>query len=462
MARERQQGTNQMATADDAATTRLAAYAATIQYSDLPEAVRREALRSYFNILGCMLGGARHAGVNVVDSSLGGFTGQPMITLVGRGRKADALHAALINCMASSIYSFDDTHEQAVVHPSGPAAAAAQAVAEMQPISGREFLAAFALGVELECRLCKALTVAPAKGSMAWSGTGITGGIGAAAAAGRLLGLDMAGMRTAIGIALSQAAGFRAMHGSLCTPLMPAQAAQTGLRAAFLARAGFTSSPAALEGRYGYLSVFSEQPDLDALTGGLGERFEILRNTYKPYPCGIVIHPIIDACLELRRIHGPDPARIVSVSIAASPGAMALCNNPAPQDEMQAHVSLHHWTAVAFIRGTARIQDMDTETAVKDPALTQFQRRVEATLDPDRAADSAMVSITLTDGSRHISRIDHCIGSATRPMTNAELEVKFAAMAIPVLGEKRAEALIKQCWDLVTLADAGDVARAAV
>ena len=108
-------------------------------------------------------------------------------------------------------------------------------------------------------------------------------------------------MRTAIGIALSQAAGFRAMHGGLCTPLMPAQAAQTGLRAALLAQAGFTSSPTALEGRYGYLSVFSEQPDLDALTGGLGERFEILRNTYKPYPCGIVIHPIIDACPDLRR-----------------------------------------------------------------------------------------------------------------------------------------------------------------
>src|SRR3954470_15187665 len=150
------------------------------------------------------------------------------------------------------------------------------------------------------------------------------------------------------------------MHGSLCTPLMPAQAAQTGLRAALLAEAGFTSSPAALEGRYGFLSVFCEQPDLDALAGGLGERFEILRNTFKPYPCGIVIHPIIDACLELRRAHAADAERIAAVSIAASPGAMALCNNPAPKDEMQAHVSLHHRTAVALVRGTARVADMDT------------------------------------------------------------------------------------------------------
>jgi len=450
-----------MPAVEAAVTTQLAAYAATAKYSDFPEAVRRESIRSMFNILGCMLGGARHQGVNIVDTSLLAFTGPGQATLIGRGRKADALHAALINCLASSIYSFDDTHEQAVVHPSGPVAAAALALAEMQPASGEAFLTAFALGVELECRLCKALTIPPAKGSMAWSGTGITGGIGAAVAAGRLLGLDMPGMRTAIGIALSQAAGFRAMHGSLCTPLMPAQAAQTGLRAALLAQAGFTSSPASLEGRYGYLSVFSDVPDLDALAGGLGERFEILRNTYKPYPCGIVIHPIIDACLELRAAYRLDPERIASVAIAASPGAMALCNNRNPKDEMQAHVSLHHWTAVCFIRGTARIQDMDTETAVKDAALMAFQARVEATLDSGRGGDSAAVTVTMTDGARYATNVAHGIGSAARPMTDAQLEVKFAGMAIPVLGDVRARALMAQCWDLPTLPDAGALARAA-
>jgi 2-methylcitrate dehydratase PrpD len=446
---------------DSAITTRLAHYAAMTRYGDLPEPVRREALRSMFNILGCTLGGARHHGVDVADSALRSYAGTGTATLIGRGRKADALHATLINCLASSIYSFDDTHAEAVVHPSGPVASAALALAEVRPVSGQALLTAFALGVELECRLCKALTVPPAKGSMAWSGTGITGGLGAAVAAGSLLGLDMAGMRTAMGIALSQAAGFRAMHGSLCTPLMPAQAAQTGLRAALLAQAGFTSSDTPLEGRYGYLSVFSDEPDLDALAGALGERYEILRNTYKPYPCGIVIHPIIDACLELRAAHGLDANQIASVAIAASPGAMALCNNRSPKTEMEAHVSLHHWVAVCFIRGTVRIQDMDTETAVKDPALMAFQDRVEATLDPARAADSAEVTVTMADGRRYASRIEHGVGSAARPMTDAELEVKFAGMAAPVLGEARTRALMAQCWTLAGLADAGDLARAA-
>lgn len=445
----------------DAVTKQLAAYAADARETDLPEPVRREALRSLFNILGCTLGGARHHGVDLADSALSPFTGPPAATLIGRGRKTDALHAALVNCLASSVHSFDDTHEQAVVHPSGPVAAAVLALAEQHPVSGRAALLAFTLGVELECRLCKALTVPPAKGAMAWSGTGITGGLGAAVAAGVLLGLDMPVMRMAIGIALSQAAGFRVMHGSLCTPMMPAHAAQTGLRAALLAQAGFTSSPVALEGRYGYLSVFSDAPDLHALTGGLGERFEILRNTYKPYPCGIVIHPIIDACLALRREHALDPAQIVSVAIAASPSAMALCNNRNPQDEMQAHVSLYHWTAVALIRGTARIVDMDTETAVRDAWLVAFQDRIQATLDPSLGSDAAAVTVTLTDGSSHTSHIQHGIGSAVRPMTNDELEGKFAGMAIPVLGDKRTGALMRQCWHMEDLADAGELARAA-
>jgi len=399
--------------------------------------------------------------VELTDNALSPFTGSARATLLGRGRKADALHAALINCLASSIHSFDDTHEQAVVHPSGPVASAALALAEMRPLSGHELLLAFTLGVELECRLCKALTVPPASGSMAWSGTGITGGIGAAVAAGKLLRLDMPRMRWAIGIALSQAAGFRAMHGSMCTPMMPAQAAQTGLRAALLAEKGFTSSPAALEGRYGYLTVFTQRPDLDALVGGLGKKFEILRNTYKPYPCGIVIHPIIDACLALRRDHASDYRQIAAVSIQASPGAMALCNNRNPKDEMQAHVSLHHWTAVCFIRGTTRIEDMDTVTAVNDPEIRSFQDRVTATLGPTLASDAAVVTLTMTDGTRHTSRVEHAVGSAARPITNAQLEQKFASLAVPVIGEERATRLMRLCWNLPKLPDAATVAQVA-
>lgn len=442
-------------------TARLAEFAVSIRDHDLLPAIRSEALRAFFNIVGCTIGGARHESVEILNTALGQCTGPGKATLLGRGCRTDMLQASLSNCLASSVYSFDDTHQYAVVHPSGPAAAAVLALIEQRTVTGTAALTAFALGVEYICRLSVALSVPPAKGTIAWSQTGITGGIGAAVAAGRLLGLDPPRMQAAIGIALSQAAGFRVMHGSMVTPLMPAQAAQTGLRAALLAERGFTASAAALEGRYGFLSVFADAPDSAALVDGLGERWELLRNTYKPYPCGIVIHPIIDACLQLRRDHAPDPAMIERVAIKASPGAMALCNRRNPQDEMQAHVSLHHWTAVALLRGTARIQDMDTATAVHDPAIRAFQDRVAAEEDPSIAADAALVTLVMADGTRHVARIEHGIGSAARPMSNQDLEQKFHGMAEPRLGPDRTAALVAMIWGLETRADAGDVPRGA-
>ncbi len=450
-----------MAYAGDEITARLADFAVSTDADAWPAPVRREALRSFFNVVGCTIGGARHGMVDIADKTLGAFAGPGQATLLGRGRKADVLHATLINGLASSIYSFDDTHETAVVHPSGPIAAAALALAELRPVSGADLMAGFTLGVEMTCRLCLGTTVPPADGSFAWSGTGITAGLGAAIATGRMLRLDTERMRVAMGLALSQASGFRAMHGTATVAFMPAHAGQMGLRAALLAERGFTAGNKALEGHYGYLSVFCNNPDLDALAGDLGQRWEILRNTYKPYPCGIVIHPIVDACLKLRADHRPDPDRIASVAIQASPGAMKLCNNRNPKDEMQAHVSLHHWTALAFIRGTARIQDMDTETAVRDPALMAFQDKVTATLNPALAADQTEVEITMTSGEKHVCRIEHGIGSKLNPMSDADLERKFASLAEPVVGAARAAELIARTWAIGGTPDAGELARAA-
>lgn len=439
----------------------IADYIVAARPDDLPEAVRREALRSFVNIVGCMLGGARHEVVGLTDDVLSEFSGPPQATLLGRARKADVLHAALINCFSSSVRAFDDTHEQAVVHPSGPVAAAILAVSERKCIAGPQFLLAFALGVEVVCRLSKAISVPPAKGVFAWSQTGITAGIGAAVAAGKLLDLDPCRMHHAIGIALSQAAGFRAMFGSMCSSLMTAHGAQTGLRAAILAEKGFTSSETALEGPYGFLDVFAEHPDLEALTDGLGTRFEILHNTYKPYPCGVVIHPIIDACLELRRTYATDPADIAAVSVRVAPKALALTDRRHPKNDLEARVSLYHWVAISFIRGTARVEDMDTNGAVLEPTIARFQDRIETVGDDAIALDGAEVTVRLQDGRSLFSRVEHCIGSASRPMTDGELELKFANQAEAAIDPRRMREVIEMCWGVERLPDVGALARAA-
>ncbi len=441
-------------------TARLTDYIVSARWSDLPGSVRHEALRSFVNVMGCTIGGARHEVVDLADRTLGEYAGAPHATVIGRGHKADALHACLINCLGSSIYSYDDTHAEAVVHPAGPVATAILALAEQHPTSGADFLLALALGIEVTCRLSKAISVPPAKGTVAWSQTGITAGIGAAVAAAKLLKIDATHLQYAIGIALSQAAGFRVMHATMVSSLMPAQGAQTGLRAAVLAERGFTASPAALEGRYGFLEVFADTPHLPSLADGLGERFEILRNTYKPYPCGIVIHPIIDACLQLRHEHAIDAAAVDKVRIKASLGAMALCDRRNPQNELQAHVSLYHWTAATLIRGMARIEELQDPT-VRDPAIAAFQDKVEAVGDAGIAADAAEVTITLKDARSHTCRIDHCIGSARNPMSDAQLTRKFSEFAEPVIGAARTRDLVDRSWAVESTSDVGDLARAA-
>jgi 2-methylcitrate dehydratase PrpD len=440
------------------ATGRLARYVLGTKSKDLPTEVRDEARRAFLNILGCMLGGARHETVDAVDAALGPFAGPPKATLIGRGGKADPLHATLMNCLASSVHSFDDTHALAIVHPSGPVAAAALAVAEQHPISGANFLTAFALGIETVCRVSMALSVAPARSTIAWSQTGIAGGLGAAVAAAKLMALDEDGMRRAIGIAASQAAGMRVMHGTMTTALMPAQAARNGLQAALLAATGFTASLVGLEGHNGYLSVFADEPNLAYLLDDFGDRFEVLRNTYKPYPCGIVIHPILDACLQLKRDHTLDHRDIERVAVKASPSAMALTDRRNATDEFQTHVSLYHWVAVAFIRGTARTTDMLTEVAL-DPTIVAFQDRITAVRDEAITPDAAEVTVTLRDGRKLTARIDHCIGSELQPMTDEQLEEKFLDLAEISIGADRGHKLIEACRGLETVSDVGAIVR---
>jgi 2-methylcitrate dehydratase PrpD len=442
---------------DSKATALLAQYA--INTTDLPAHVRKEAKRSFLNVVGCGIGGGRHEAVDMVDAALGDCTGAGVATLFGRGGKSDILHATVMNGLATSVYSYDDTHADAIVHPAGPVMAAVMALAERNPAAGKDVLTAFALGVEIICRLSKAVSVAPARGNMAWSQTGITVGVGTAVAAGKMLGLNHRQMCAAIGIAAAQASGIRSLHGTMCTSYMPAHAGQAGLRAALLASKDFTGGTEALERRFGFLTTFCEEPDVDALTGHLGERFEILRNTYKPYPCGIVIHPMLDAILQLKS-EGLTAEQVARIDVKASPGGMALCNRRHPQDEFQAHVSLHHWIASALIKGATGIEVLSLPY-VQDPVTSAFQDRIHATEDSGRGGDSAELTVHLRGGGTRYCNIEHGIGSASNPMTDAQLEAKFRGQSEPKIGAERTSALLAACWGIDDLADAGEIGRGA-
>src|ERR1700744_3345976 len=166
----------------------LAHYIVNARFADLPPAVRHQGTRTFFNWMGVAVGGSHHETVDHVLAAMMPFAGKPEASIMGRSEKLDILNAALVNGISSHIFDYDDTHLKTIIHPAGPVASAILALAQHQPVSGRDFLHALVLGVETECRIGNA--VYPSHYELGWHITGSCGVFGSAAACGKLLGLN--------------------------------------------------------------------------------------------------------------------------------------------------------------------------------------------------------------------------------------------------------------------------------
>src|SRR5882672_1579954 len=203
-------------------TRTLARYLVQSRWEDIPERVRHEASRALLNFMGCAIGASRHETIENVLAAVRPFAGSPQAGLLGRSERIDVLHAALINGISAHVLDFDDTHARAI-HPSAPVLPALLAYAEWRKVTGAEFVHAFVLGVEAEERI--GLSVFPEHYEAGWHITGTAGVFGAAAATGKLLGLDEQRMAWALGIAATQSSGLIEMFGTDCKSLHPGRAA---------------------------------------------------------------------------------------------------------------------------------------------------------------------------------------------------------------------------------------------
>ena len=433
------------AAATPAVTQALARFACTARGDTMSPAVRHEALRALLNWAGCAIGASRHPTVGRALAAIAPFAGARQATVLGRGDELDVPHAALLNGMASHTFDFDDTHLRTVIHPAGPVASAIMALAEYEPTAGPAFIDAFVVGVEVECRIGNA--VYPSHYDVGWHITGTAGVFGAAAAAGRLLDLDEQRMTYALGIAATTSSGLREMFGSMCKPLHPGWAAKNGLYAAFLAREGFTSAAQPIEGRRGFANVLATERDYAQITERLGETWELLENTYKPFACGIVIHPVIDGVIQLRNEHTLKAADVASIAVDVHPLVLELTGKPRPQVGLEGKFSVYHSAAVAIIDGAAG-ETQYSDARVRDPEVVALRDRVKATVDRALHEDAGRIRITLRDGRVLERFVEHAIGSLARPMTDAGLEDKFRGLVIPVLGEPAAARLLDALWRL--------------
>ena len=298
--------------------------------------------------------------------------------------------------------------------------------------------------------------MSPGHYARGWHITATCGVVGAAALAGRLLGLDASRMAHALGIAATQASGLTEMLGGMAKSLSIARAARDGLLAATLAAGGFTASTRALEAPRGFGAVLGPAFDAQRLLAGLGSRWETEANAFKPYPCGIVLHPLIDACLRIAQARTLPTAGIERIEVDVHPLVMTLCARTAPETGLEAKLSHTHAAAVALARGEAGVAAFGDEAA-RDPELVALRSRVSARIDESMPADAARVRVRLATGECIEQFVPHATGSLDQPMTDGELDRKFRSLCDPVLGAARSQALLTRLRAL-----ASDAAPAAV
>jgi 2-methylcitrate dehydratase PrpD len=434
-------------------TADLAHFVTTTGFGDLPEAVVHEAKRDVINLLSTALYSAHDPSLQILLDLYAAEGGKERARIWGAGVGTTLQNAALANGYLGHLEDYDDTHFPTVLHPSAPTIPAAFALAEAEGASGRDFLAAVALGIEACCRI--ALAVHPWHYDEGWHITGTMGVFGGAVAAGKLAGLDQAKLTAALGVAGTQAAGVRENFGTMAKPLHAGRAAQSGLLAALLAKRGFTATDRILEGRRGVMAVMSAESDLTRVTHGLGSRWEIFKNGLKHYACGVVNHPLIDACVGFRA-EGVDVAAIEAIEADVHPLVLELVNLPEPKVGLEGKFSVYHCVAIGLVDGAAYPAQF-TDAKVNDPGLTALRRKVTLSRNDGFGEDEAVVRLRLNDGRVLEKHVAHATGAPENPLSDEALGAKFRELATPTLGAARAEALLAQLWRLDSLDRVSDL-----
>jgi 2-methylcitrate dehydratase PrpD len=424
-------------------TQNLARFVVGTRWEDIPETESHEAKRALLNFFAVALSGCRTDPIEIALASLGEFSDRKQATVIGRGERIDALSAAFLNAAGANVFDFCDTHLPTVIHPTAPVAPALFALSELRRVTGRELLTAFLLAVEIECRIGG--VISPGHYAKGWHITSTCGVFGAAAGAAKLLGLDAKRMVSALGNAATQSAGLCECLGWPAKSISVGNAARNGLWSALLAEKGFAGPPEPLAGVQGFFNAMAEPPNWSSLSDGLGERWEIAQNSIKPYPCGFVIHPVLDCVLDWRRAH-PNAA-VTRVVVRGNPLLAVRTDRPDIATGREAQVSVQHAVAAALVTGQAGLAQFADECA-RDPEVIELRRKVEVIRDDTIATIAAQVELWTADGTKHDLSTSAARGSPGNPMRDRDLEDKLRSVAAEWRPGHNVAPLIDAVWKL--------------
>jgi 2-methylcitrate dehydratase PrpD len=436
-------------------TQEIANYVARTRYRDIPGDVIQLARGFILDGLGVALAGSTDECARIVQRHIRQMGGSAECSLLGTSVLAAPAKAALANGVAGHAMDYDDTQlstsKEAVygllTHPTTPVLAAVLALGQKQKITGTEFLLAYVLGVEVECRIADAIN--PRHYQSGFHSTATMGGLGAAMAAGKILRLKEPRLLTALGIAASMASGLRENFGTMTKPLHAGRAAENGVTAALLARDGFTAAANILEARRGFFNAMAGGYEQTKISNRLGSPYFMQEPgiSVKPYPSGSLSHPAQDLILDLVKNHDVKAENIERIEVGTNSNVPNALIYPMPKTALEGKFSIPFCMAIAVIdrkAGIAQFQDRK----VRDKNVVELMKRVTLYVDEELERLGydqvrSKVRIKLTDGRVLEGRCDVARGHPDKPMSWAQLTEKFRDCAGLVLAQKNIEETIR-------------------
>jgi 2-methylcitrate dehydratase PrpD len=439
----------------------LAAFIADFPADRIPADVMHIGKRLWINELAVALFASQDPAIDILLDLFASEGGAQKATVVGKGVRTNLRNAALANGFLGHFEDYDDTHLDTVIHTASPIYPAALAIAEDIGASGRDMLTAGVIGIEVACRLGRLIVPKFRDSAPFWHITNTCGVFGAAAAAARLLHLTPRQIEHVLGLAGTQAMGFREVFGSMTKPFHAGKAAENGVMSALLAHRGFTSisaeSPGILSGSRGFVAAMAKDYDLAILTNRLGEHWELPDIAIKPHACGQANHAMLDAVAALRQKPGVSPDTVESIHGRVHRMAPAIANRRHPVKGLEGKFSYHHTMACMLMDGHA-FPSQFTDAKVNNPQIKALRDRITVSDDPAVVRRAGAVTMKLKDGTTYSMDVQHSVGSPKNPLSDEKLEEKFRALATPVLPANKVDGLVKHLWALDRLGSARELA----
>jgi 2-methylcitrate dehydratase PrpD len=398
--------------------------------------------------IGVTLSGARDPSVRILIDLIEEMGGRRQATILGYGMKTNVLNAAFVNGTASHILDYDDAHEGTRSHPSAPLIPALLAISEYKNLSGSEFITAFVLGFEVSTRIGFAL--GKSYYNLGWHATPILGRFGAAAGVGKLLKLNRDRLAIAFGLAATNAGGLRRVFGTMGKSFHAGKAAMDGMLSALLSQKGFTGPEDILDGRSNFLEMFAQEYDPNQITQELGQTYQVLKDSFKPYAACLLIHPAIDGLIWMKENFGLNPNLIEQVHLEVSPLCLTVTDKVNPKDALEGKFSTYFCAALAIERGRVS-ESQFTQDMVDNGSIRDLMKKIKVVRNESLEETEANVRVKLKNGIQYSHHVDAPKGDPRNPLSFDDIVEKFKDLTHLILSERRMNQIIVLVQNLENL-----------